>query len=238
MPDFSDNVSNPPTTNADPPNTSRRHRSSSSLSMRSTNPALAGHGGGASGPNTMSSAAASFAGISASGIAPPRDTTAPYTYPRDPLSRQSSVASRRSDASSPSLSSSLVQADPFTGLYTRRYSGSTSQAQQGTAAQNSSSVFSGRPSHIPSTQRHEEANLARSELESVRKENEELKSRIRDLERIMRQRQSESEISRRSSLQADTSTAAVPQHSRNDGRGDGTDTPVDKEAGTGERVNR
>lgn len=158
------------------------HRSSSSLSSRSAHAGSLGTSDNALAATPMSASAAATVNAS-SGIAPPRETRVPYTSSRDQLSRQSSVASRRSEASSPSLSSSLVQGDHFPNLYARRHSGSMSQAHLTTMSGNL------RGQQVSAPLRHEEASQARLELESVRRENEDLKQRIRELERALRHRQ-------------------------------------------------
>ena len=159
--------------------TSRRHRSSSNLSARSASTAAAATTGitGTSVNNVGSTAG--VAGSTVSGIAPARDGTIPHPYPRDPLSRQSSVASRRSEASSPSLSSSLYQGDHFPNLHPPRHSGAASSSSSSQQTMNPGST------RVPSTHRYEEAAHHRSELESAKRENEALRRRIQELERSL-----------------------------------------------------
>ena len=191
------------------PTTSRRHRSSSNLSIRSATTAATTATGGTGASGSTLGTTAGVAGSMMSGIAPARDTATPYSHTRDQLSRQSSVASRRSEASSPSLSSSLYQGDHFPNLLGHRHTGSASQPQTPSQSINLGSV---RSSHIPATQRYEEVAHHRSELEMVKKENEALRRRIRELERsLVNRRGSASEGSRRESISTGT---GMPQHPR------------------------
>lgn len=146
------------------PSPSRRHRSSSSLSTRSANTAATV----ATGNTGLSGTTGGIASSTVSGIAPPRDTSAPHFYGRDSLSRQSSVASRRSEASSPSLSSSLYQGDHFP-IHTHRRTGSASHTQIPSLQP---PIASARSSFVPSTQRYEEVTHQRSEFDIVKRENE------------------------------------------------------------------
>ena len=178
------------------PTPSRRHRSSSSLSIRSMNPAL-GSGNGMSG-GTVNTAP----GISAStvsGIAPAREGTATMSsHARGTLSRQNSVASsRRSEASSPSLSSSLIQGDHFPASIPYRQS-SSSQHGNMSGSQSSQPMSPGNtrsptaPGAVVSA-RFEEATHHRAELEAAKRENEMLRRRIRDLERSLSSRRPSSD---------------------------------------------
>ena len=130
----------------------------------------------------------------------------PYSYARDPLSRQSSVASRRSEASSPSLSSSHHQGDHFPH-HAHRHSNSITQPATAPGP-HPTTVISARSSYIPSTARYDDATYARAELESVKQENEALKQRIRELERDMRsRRQSDIDRARSDSFGTEASAA-------------------------------
>jgi len=132
------------------------------------------------------------AGSTISGITPARDVAGPHlSHARETLSRHNSVtSSRRSEASSPSLSSSLHQGDYFPHLLAHRQSGSS---QHGYIAsppntQRTMSPSSARSSFVPSnvaTARYEEATYHRSELEVAKRENEALRKRIRELERTL-----------------------------------------------------
>ena len=154
------------------PTPARRHRSSSSsLSTRSVN-------------------AASITNSTVTGIAPARDsTTHASNQNRETLSRHNSVASsRRSEASSPSLSSSLLSSDHFPTSLPQRQSfilpyghGPASHVTQQTI--NTSNTRIPNNSSAIAGPRYEEAAHHRSELEAARQENEALRQRIKDLER-------------------------------------------------------
>ncbi|KAL6718548.1 hypothetical protein ACLMJK_004640 [Lecanora helva] len=179
------------------PIASQRHRSSSSLSGRNSNVATTGTAGSSS--RTLGTTAG-IAGSTVSGIAPARDSTTPYSHSRDQLSRQSSIASRQSETSSPSLSSSLYQGDHSPNLHGHRHTGSASHVQ----AQSQGTIpGSNRSSYIPATQRYEEAAHHRSEFEAVKRENETLRRRVRELERGLNNRRESG--SRRESMSVHTS---------------------------------
>lgn len=151
----------------------RRHRSSSSLSNRSVQTAMT------TAPSVSSSAAGTtngVAGSTISGIAPPRESFIPSSHStsRDPLSRQSSVASRRSETSSPSI----MSGDPHAGYGSGRHSFSAA-APLGAPAGH-------RLSSGAISVRHDDAGQTRAELDMVKRENEALKQRIRELERQVR----------------------------------------------------
>ncbi|KAL2047687.1 hypothetical protein N7G274_000729 [Stereocaulon virgatum] len=206
LPDSTDQNANHLISGPSHPTPSLRHRSSSSLSTRSANTA-ATTGTGISGTSGSTvGTTAGVAGSTISGVAPPRETMAPYTYRRESLSRQSSVASRRSEASSPSLSSSLYQGDHFSNFFTHRHTNSASQGQT-PSSQLPLNPGSTRSSYVPSTQRYEDAAHHRSELEIVKRENETLRRRIRELERsLSSRRQSESGLRRSDSISTNAST--------------------------------
>ncbi len=204
------------------PTSSRRHRSSSNLSARSSTTAATTATGitGASGSTVGTTAG--VAGSTVSGIAPARDATAPYSYARDSLSRQSSVASRRSEASSPSLSSSLYQGDHFPNLHAHRHSGSASHNQHSSSSQQTINPGNIR---VPSTQRYEEVAHHRSELEIVKRENEALRRRIQELERsLSSRRQSGTGTTRSGSV---STNASIPPSIVTGGRGRGTEEDED-----------
>jgi hypothetical protein len=107
------------------------------------------------------------------------------------MSRQSSSTSRRSYAGSPTpghLSSTPASLshpnDPSLQSYFVQHEGPTS-SNITTAG---SSVLS--PGIIQATSRYEETAFYREEMENVKRENEALKLRIRELERQVRERQS------------------------------------------------
>ena len=203
LPDATDQNANHLMSGASHPTPSRRHRSSSNLSARSSNTAATGATGITGTSGSTVGTTAGVAGSTVSGIALARDATAQYSYARDPLSRQSSVASRRSEASSPSLSSSLHQGDHFPNLYAHRHSGSASYNQHSFSSQQTTNAGNTR---VPSTQRYEEAAHHRSELEIVKRENEALRRRIQELERsLSSRRQSGTGITRSGSVSTNAS---------------------------------
>ena len=95
-------------------------------------------------------------------------------------------------------------------MYVHRHSGSMSRPQAPATLQDTVAVP--RSSHIPSTARYEEADRSRIELEDVKKENEALKRRIRELERSLNARQSETDRTR--SVWVSTSGSVAPSASR------------------------
>lgn len=192
------------------PTPSRRHRSSSSLSTRSANTAATTASGltGISGSTVGTTAG--IAGSTASGIAPLRDAIASYSLnPRESLSRHDSTASSRpSETSSPSLSSSLQQSDQFPHVFTHRQSTSS---QQG-FIQLGPGPGIARSSILPSsasTSRYEEAAHHRSELDLAKRENDNLRRRIRELERNLSNRR-QSGVARARSDSASTGVSIPP----------------------------
>ena len=162
------------------PTPSRKHRSSSNLSSRSVN-----------NPTSTANTSVSISDSAVSGIAPARDATAAgslLSHARESLSRHNSVASsRRSEAPSPSLSASLPHGDQFQWTLPHRPSVSQqSQVLNPHLPQQAVSHANARsPTRATSivSPRYEEAAHHRAELESVKRENETLKRRIRELER-------------------------------------------------------
>lgn len=165
------------------PTSSRRHRSSSSLSTRSVNTAATTASGYTGLSGSTVGTTGGVAGSTFSGIAPARDNNAVprSSNTRETLSRNGSIASRRSGASSPSLASSLQQADPIPNLYPHRLSNAPVPSQP------TMSPGSNRSSYAP-TARYEEATHYRSELEIVKRENESLRRRVKELERSLNRR--------------------------------------------------
>lgn len=166
------------------PTSARRHRSSSNLSTRSIT--------------------ATTGTTSVSGVAPARETSVPNSarpsmdIARPSLSRENStVAARRPVTPSPNLSSSL-HGPGFSSHHESRHSvydastrptppqpsrqSSISQTTEHTVHQRSPSFSS-----AIAAARYEEAAFHRAELESVKKENEILRQRIRELERNLNQ---------------------------------------------------
>lgn len=223
---MNDHNSNHLLSGASHPTPSRRHRSSSSLSTRSANTAVSGLTGVSA--STIGTTGG-IAGSTFSGIAPARDAATLYqSYPRETLSRHDSVASsRRSEASSPSLSSSLQQNDHFSTLLSHRQSISSQHGH----SQQAISTVGARSSHLPSTSstaRFEETAHHRSELEMVKRENELLRRRIRELESNLRnQRHPDSNRGR-------SESASTPAGGHNTSRQVGTAEEDDEVVHVGE----
>ncbi|EAA31217.1 hypothetical protein GE21DRAFT_9038 [Neurospora crassa] len=165
---------------------SMHNRTSSSASTRS----LAANAG---------SISTSLTGISSP--APIRPTQ-PVPIGGISLSRQNSAASRRSQAGSPSsahfmgsysgalpmhsFTPSSNPGDPSTvNYFAHRLSGAFHSMA---ATPGSIPTSDHSPAILPGTPRYEETAFYRSELESVKRENEALKRRVRELERMVRER--------------------------------------------------
>lgn len=218
--DSTDHGANHLLSGASHPTSSRRHRSSSSLSTRSANTSATVASGLTGMSGSTVGTTAGVAGSTISGIAPARDVSAPYSsYSRDALSRHNSItSSRRSETSSPSLSSSLHQGDHFPNLFPHRQSSSSQYGHSQPAHVPLQTMSPGnvRSSHLPSavgTSRYEEAAHHRSELEIVKRENESLRRRIRELERNLNSRR-QSDMNRNRSDSASTGTSLPPNSRR------------------------
>lgn len=135
------------------PISSRRHRSSSNLSTRSMN--LAGSS-------------------NISGIAPAREPVSTPWYARDHQTsrRNSNTSTRRSEATSPFLTSSF-HGDSL--LHASSHPSSVSQYPSG----------SSNPSTMAASTRLEEVTYHRAELERVKRENGILRQRIQELEKAL-----------------------------------------------------
>lgn len=187
LPELNDHGANHLLSGASHPTPSRRHRSSSSLSTRSANTAASGVSGLTGNSTSTIGTTGGVAGSVYSGIAPARDPVLTQAYQRDSLSRQGSIASsRRSEASSPSLASSLQQSDPFSTYVSHHVlqPGHNSQATTGPRSSQGRYMGSNGP-----TSRFEETAHHRSELETVKRENESLRRKVRELERALISRQ-------------------------------------------------
>ncbi|CCC06678.1 hypothetical protein SMACR_00704 [Sordaria macrospora] len=165
---------------------SMHHRTSSSASTRS----LTANAG---------SVSASLAGISSP--APIRPTQ-PLPIGGTSLSRQNSAASRRSQAGSPSsahfmgnysgalpthsFTPSSNPSDPSTVNYFAHRMSGAYHSMAATSGSVPASEHS--PAILPGTPRFEETAFYRGELENVKRENEALKRRVRELERMVRER--------------------------------------------------
>ncbi|KAK2738368.1 hypothetical protein FQN55_000576 [Onygenales sp. PD_40] len=173
--------------------TPSRHRSSSNISSRSIAGATAG----------------AIAG-SVTSIAPSRDREAPSSsrpsldIVRGSLSREASVRSRRqSGAASPSLSSSVQKhgenfphhnanshSQPHGYSHSHRPSLTSHAAPIPTSQHgNVHHTRSGSMSSSAGISRYEEAAQHRAELEAVKRENEALRRRVRELEASLKERQ-------------------------------------------------
>ncbi|TWU76005.1 hypothetical protein ED733_007116 [Metarhizium rileyi] len=106
-----------------------------------------------------------------------------------PLSRQSSH-SRISRTNSPGPQQNTL--DPLSYFHSQRIPHASSVAMSSVAATPGSGSFTDQmsPGLMPATMRYEETAFYRSELESAKKENETLKRRIRELERMVQNRRS------------------------------------------------
>jgi len=190
------------------PSQRRHHRSSSSTSTRSI---TAGITGGLS-------SVGGITGSISSGVAPDRSRG---TLPRhdstqsQSLSRQNSITgSRRSGASSPaplsSAQSSYQHPEHFSHYYQQRASLPHREPSSGSVpglgpgeGLRSDSVTS-----VQTTGRYEETAHHRHELEAVKRENEALKERIRELERMLSRTSRQGDPSRTRSESVST-TASV-----------------------------
>ncbi|KAI4262536.1 MAG: hypothetical protein L6R42_002294 [Xanthoria sp. 1 TBL-2021] len=194
------------------PTPSRRHRSSSSLSTRSMNTTATTTSGYTGLSGSTVGTTAGVAGSAVSGIAPARDSHGLHHAHAHSMSRQNSTASsRRSQASSPSLSSSLLQGDHFPNLVPLRHPSSSQPHPPSVLQQTLSPAASVRSSYVPSsaaTARYEETAHHRSEMENVKRENEMLRRRILELERSLRSRRASSTSHAPSDSE---STSARPQ---------------------------
>ncbi|KAB8302423.1 hypothetical protein EYC80_005837 [Monilinia laxa] len=173
------------------PSHRRHHRTSSNTSTRSIN-----------------AAASSIS--TASGIAAPAARRVDSLPQAISLSRQNSMTGvHRSGASSPApLSGSYGHADQFSHFYHqqrpgilqhRDYSSGNVPTMGGGSGGDVGSATS-----VPTTGRYEEAAFQRQELENVKKENEALKKKIRELERTLRdRRQSDASLTRPREVRVD-----------------------------------
>lgn len=209
------------------PSQRRHHRSSSSTSTRSITAGSLSTVGG-------------IAGSTTSGIAPAPDrsrTSLPrhdsYTIP-PALSRQNSTTgSRRSGASSPAPLSSAPSSYQHPDHFPHFYPHQPHQPQRpiphrepsGGALHASDSVTS-----VQTTGRYEETAYHRNELEAVKRENDALKRRIRELERTLRvRRQSDASRTRSESVSTTASLSGVGL-----GRGRERDKDGDEDVRVGE----
>ena len=187
------------------PSQRQHHRSSSSTSTRSITGASISTVGG-------------VAGSTASGVAPDRSRG---TLPRhdsipqsQSLSRQNSMTgSRRSGASSPaplsSAQSSYQHPEHFPHFYQQRPNLPNREPSLGNVPglAPGEGLRSDSVTSVPTTGRYEETAYHRHELDMVKRENEALKRKIRELERTLRERR-QSDASRTRSESVST-TASI-----------------------------
>jgi hypothetical protein len=124
------------------------------------------------------------------------------------LSRQDSTTSRRSQADSPAPQSSI---DPSNYFQQQRMPPPSSMPMSSSStlpSQGQSQHEQLSPGLIPTTSRYEETQFYRHELESVKSENDNLKRRIRELERQLQERRAS--ISSRPRSESVSTTASVP----------------------------
>ena len=190
----------------------RHHRTSSNASSRSIT-------------NTVGT----LGNVSSTGIAPERNRTSMGAAMNQSLSRQNSESRRRSGASSPAPSGSYQSPDSFPHFYTQsRPSLSQYREPSSSNIQHDHSHIQHRSDSITSVQtsgRYEEVALHKSELESVKKENDALKRKIRELERTLRNR-CQSDASRTRSESVST-TASVSVGGAGRGRQRGVEEEED-----------
>ncbi|KAG9248754.1 hypothetical protein BJ878DRAFT_412182 [Calycina marina] len=174
----------------------RHHRTSSNTSIRSITAASL---------NTLGSGAATTVAPDRARGTLPRHDSIPNTQS---MSRQNSTTgSRQSGASSPapqSTPSSYQNPDNFTHFYQQR------PIPHREPSSSSYLPIAADPNHIQTTGRHEEIVYHRNELDSVRRENEALKRRIRELERTLRaRRQSDASRTRSESVSTTASVSGL-----------------------------
>lgn len=149
------------------PTSARRHRSSSNLSARSS--------------RSIRENLASAASTSVSGVAAPRDQSVQASsrpsmdIARPEMSRQNSVGT--------GYRSSSINASPHLSQPAFHRSSVSSNTGHGDAA----AAYPRSPSFSSAVAaaRYEEAQLQRAELEAVKRENEVLRQRVRELERSL-----------------------------------------------------
>lgn len=151
---------------------------------------------------------------------PSMQLASPYeTRPRPtlPLSRQDSPASRRSQTNSPGPQASSI--DPSSYFHQQRVPPPASMPMSSVAATPGSGSLAEQmsPSLMPATSRYEETAFYRHELEAAKKENEGLKRRIRDLERMMQSRRTPAAGRVPSDAASTTTATTTPATGPNDG---------------------
>ncbi|OLN97854.1 hypothetical protein CCHL11_02557 [Colletotrichum chlorophyti] len=139
------------------------------------------------------------------GSAAASTTSIPIPRPTNPV-RQDSTASRHSLSSSPAMSQHYL--DPSSSGMTYFQQQRLPSQQMGgssVAATPAGSESQLSPGLLPATSRYEETALHRQELENAKKENEALKRKIRELEKLVREKTAGRERSESASSAATTS---------------------------------
>lgn len=200
------------------PSQRRHHRSSSATSTRSitgTTPSISTVGGIA---GSITSGVPSSTADRTRGNLPRHDST-------HSLSRQNSItSSRRSGASSPapisSAQGSYQQPDHFPYFYQQRPS--MASHRESSSGNIPTATEGSRPesatTSVQTTGRYEETAYHRNELDNVKRENEMLKRRIRELEATLRARR-QSDASRTRSESVSTTASVSQRDSIGLGRG-------------------
>ncbi|ETI23605.1 hypothetical protein G647_05407 [Cladophialophora carrionii CBS 160.54] len=185
--------------NAVIPTTTRRHRSSSNLSTRSAR-------------SIRESLVNAAANTSVSGVAAPRDQSVQASarpsmeMSRPDVSRQNSISA--SGFRSGSITSSPHLSQGTTYAYPHRSSVSSSNVDASSAAAPPHAAMTRSPSSNAALAqaRYEEAALQRAELDAVKRENEALRARVKDLEKSL-QRANEAAMATATGTPTSTSTA-------------------------------
>ncbi|KIW97183.1 uncharacterized protein Z519_02575 [Cladophialophora bantiana CBS 173.52] len=155
------------------PTTTRRHRSSSNLSTRSA--------------RSIRESLANAANTSVSGVAAPRDQSVQASarpsmeMSRPDMSRQNSTSASGFRSSSITSSPHLTQ-----GGYAYPHRSSVSSTMDASSVAPHAAMTRSPSSNAAIAQaRYEEAALQRAELEAVKRENEALRARVKDLEKSL-----------------------------------------------------
>lgn len=208
LPDSTDTTTNHLISGPSHPAPSQRHnRTSSNASSRS-----------------ITNAVGALGTISSTGIAPERHRSSIAGAIPQSLSRQNSESRRRSGASSPAPSGSYQNPDGFPHFYSQSRPSLSQYREPSSSNLHADASGHGHTQHrsdsitsVQTSGRYDEIALHKSELEAVKKENDALKRKIRELERTLRHR-SQSDASRTRSESVST-TASVGVSAGGAGRG-------------------
>ena len=156
------------------PTTNRRHRSSSNLSTRSA--------------RSIRESLANAANTSVSGVAAPRDQSVQASA-RPSMEMSRPEVSRQNSTSASGFRSTSITSSPHLsqGAYAYPHRTSVSSNIDITSAPPPHAAMTRSPSSNAAIAqaRYEEAALHRAELEAVKRENEALRARVKDLERSL-----------------------------------------------------